>query len=69
MLSLEREKYFDRMVNICYLHMLEELDDDVTNSEMDYFLGRMINKMSLTLVRGLSQRATSIKSKNSNSGV
>lgn len=64
MLDTARQKYFEKMVSNCYLQMVESLDDDVTDSEFDYFLSAMMIKISAELSWGLRRRT---KSKETNS--
>ena len=67
MLDTARQKYFEKMVSNCYLQMVESLDDDVTDSEFDYFLSVMMIKISAELSWGLHRRTKSKEPKNSDS--
>ncbi len=69
MLDTTRQKYFERMVSNCYLQMVESLDDDVTDSEFQYFLSTMMTKISTELSWGLRRRAKSKETKSSDSEV
>lgn len=46
MMDMARQKYFEKMVSNCYFQMVESLDDDVTDSEFEYFLSTMMIKIS-----------------------
>ena len=67
MLDTTRQKYFEKMVSNCYLQMVESLDDDITDSEFNYFLSAMMIKISSELSWGLRRRTKSKETKGSDS--
>lgn len=67
MLDTARQKYFEKMVSNCYLQMVESLDDDVTDSEFEYFLNAMMVKISSELLWKLRRRMKSMGTNSSDS--